>query len=207
MEQALRFSPLAWAKLLFLRDLGPTEVGGFAITSTRNPLCVTEFHLIQQETTSVTVRFDDAAVADFFDAQIDQGRRPDEFGRIWIHTHPGDSAKPSLTDEETFARVFGRADWAVMCILAAGGRTYVRLQFNAGPQGHLELPVTIDWQQQFPAADHAAWEAEYLACVQPAESLQFDPVWMDLADPGAIWDEFGETGWPAYESFGGNPER
>jgi len=29
----LRFSPTAWAKLLFLRDRGPTEVGGFGITS------------------------------------------------------------------------------------------------------------------------------------------------------------------------------
>ncbi len=28
----LRFSPTAWAKLLFVRDRGPTEVGGFGIT-------------------------------------------------------------------------------------------------------------------------------------------------------------------------------
>src|SRR5262245_50863551 len=28
----LRFSPTAWAKLLFLRDLGDSEIGGFGIT-------------------------------------------------------------------------------------------------------------------------------------------------------------------------------
>ena len=29
----LRFSPTAWAKLLFLRDYGETEVGGFGIAA------------------------------------------------------------------------------------------------------------------------------------------------------------------------------
>ena len=31
----LRFSPAAWAKLLWLRDAGPTEIGGFAVTPPR----------------------------------------------------------------------------------------------------------------------------------------------------------------------------
>src|SRR4051812_35743192 len=31
-SKRLRFSPTAWAKLLFLRDIGDTEVGGFGIT-------------------------------------------------------------------------------------------------------------------------------------------------------------------------------
>ena len=29
MNPVLRFSPTAWAKLLFLRDAGDTEIGGF----------------------------------------------------------------------------------------------------------------------------------------------------------------------------------
>jgi predicted PurR-regulated permease PerM len=33
------------------------------------------------------VAFDDAAVADFFDEQVDQGVVPERCGRIWIHTH------------------------------------------------------------------------------------------------------------------------
>lgn len=36
----LRFSPYAWAKLLFLRDRGPTEVGGFGIASPEDLLLV-----------------------------------------------------------------------------------------------------------------------------------------------------------------------
>ena len=36
----LRFSPTAWAKLLFLRDLGDTEVGGFGISAADDLLYV-----------------------------------------------------------------------------------------------------------------------------------------------------------------------
>ena len=32
----LRFSPTAWAKLVYLRDAGPTEIGGFGITLLRD---------------------------------------------------------------------------------------------------------------------------------------------------------------------------
>ena len=46
---------------------------------------------------------------------------------------PDDCPSPSSVDEETFARVFGGCDWAVMFILARGGATYARLRFNTGP--------------------------------------------------------------------------
>lgn len=99
---------------MFLRDRGPTEIGAFGISDLDEPLLITDIVLIPQQCTSVTVKFDDAGVADYFDAQVDAGRRPDEFARLWLHTHPANSARPSLTDEETFARVFGNADWALM---------------------------------------------------------------------------------------------
>ena len=37
---SLRFSPTAWAKLLYLRDLGDTEVGGFGISAADDLLYV-----------------------------------------------------------------------------------------------------------------------------------------------------------------------
>ena len=116
----------------------------------------------------VSFAFKDEAVADFFDEQVDRGLRPAQFGRIWIHTHPGKCPQPSSTDEETFARVFGSADWSVMFILACGGATYARLQFSAGPTGFLQIPVRVDYSQPFEASDQAAWELEYLAKVTPA---------------------------------------
>ena len=174
----LRFTPTAWAKLLFLRDAGATEVGGFGIAASDDYLLVTDFQLIKQESSCVSVDFMDSAVAEYFDEQVDRGLHPSRFARLWIHTHPGDSPHPSGTDEETFARVFGHCDWAVMFILARGGQTYCRLEHNVGPASAVELPVEVDYRQPFAASDHAAWLAQYQTNVvelvwdigQPAES-------------------------------------
>ena len=169
--QTLRLTPYAWAKLLYLRDLGPTEVGGFGISPRGDLLLIEDFYLIQQRCTEVTVKFEDQAVADYFDAQVDQGQAPQQFGRIWIHTHPGSSPLPSNTDEVTFTRCFGSADWALMFIVARGGQTYARLRFSAGPGGELELPVEVDFQQPFAAADHPAWSLEYQQRVSEERSF------------------------------------
>ena len=166
----MRFSPTAWAKLLAFRDRGPTEVGGFGITPADDLLYVEDIRLVQQTCSAVWVAFDDTAVAEFFDEQIDAGRRPEQFGRIWIHTHPGDSAQPSQVDEETFARVFGPCDWSVMFILARGGQTYCRLRFNTGPGGAFEIPVRVDFESSFAGSDFEAWGREYDTTVRKAES-------------------------------------
>lgn len=162
----LRLTPYAWAKLLFLRDIGPTEVGAFAQSDPNDLLLIQEIHLIKQQSTAVTVSFQDAAVADYFDAMVDRGLSPEVSGRIWVHTHPGDSAEPSYTDEATFSRCFGPSDWAVMFILARGGQTYARLRFRAGPGGDILLPVEVCYQQHFPGSTPSAWYEEYQRCVE-----------------------------------------
>ena len=128
----LRFSPTAWAKLLFMRDMTDNEVGGFGVTQADDLLLVTDFVLVKQKVTCVSVSFDDEAVADYFEDQVEVGRVPEQFGRIWLHSHPGDSPRPSSIDEETFQRVFGRCQWAVMFIVARGGGSYARLRFSVG---------------------------------------------------------------------------
>ena len=91
----------------------------------------------------------------------------------WTSSHPGNSPHPSPTDEETFDRVFGRCDWAVMFIIARGGATYCRLRFNIGPGGDVEIPVHVDYTLPFAGADHEAWEKEYQANIEIAPTLQF----------------------------------
>lgn len=187
---ALRLSPTAWAKLLFLRDLGETEVGGFGICAADDLLFVEDVQLVKQVCTGVSVCFDDQAVADFFDRQVDLGRGPRQFARVWLHTHPGNSPEPSMTDEDTFARVFGRTDWAVMFILARRGQSYARLRFHVGPGGDLDLPVEVDYSRPFLGSDHAAWREEYLAAVEVADLSLFER----RSQPGAAaaldpWDD------------------
>jgi len=154
--------------------------------------------LVKQVCTSVTVKFADESVADFFDEQVDLGRQPHECGRIWVHTHPGSSPTPSGTDEETFARCFGQSDWAVMFILAQGGQTYARLRFNVGPGGSLEIPVQVDFTQPFPAADLEAWDREYMENVtapdlQPRGLVQRGTFWGE-PDPEYLeaWREYAQ---------------
>ncbi len=131
--KGLRFSPYAWAKLIWFRDRGDTEIGGFGVTDPCDPFLVIDFVTVRQHVGVASVQFDDDSVADFFDAQVDLGRQPVSFARLWMHTHPGQSAEPSGTDEDTFGRSFGSCDWSVMFILAKGGATYARLQFHIGP--------------------------------------------------------------------------
>jgi proteasome lid subunit RPN8/RPN11 len=139
------FSPLAWLKFLLFLHAGDTEVGGFGISAEKQPLYIEDFQTVQQTCSAVTVAFDDTAVADYFDDCIDKGLTPARFARIWAHTHPGESPEPSSVDEETFQRVFGGCDWAIMLIVSRTHETYARLSFNAGPGGSILLPVQVDW--------------------------------------------------------------
>lgn len=163
LKPSLRFSPTAWAKLIFMRDCTENEVGGFGITTPEDLLLVTDIVLVRQNVTIVSVSFDDTSVADFFDQQVEFGRKPEQFARLWLHTHPGNSPSPSMTDEETFKRVFGSCDWSVMCILAQSGDSFARMHFGAGPGGDINLPVSVEYGCPFTGSDFASWAEEYKA--------------------------------------------
>jgi hypothetical protein len=154
-----------------LRDLGLTEVGGFGISAADDLLFVEDIQMVKQNCTPASVHFEDQSVADFFDRQVDAGLRPERFSRIWIHTHPDDSPRPSSTDERTFRRVFGPMEWAVMFILARGGQTFARLRFNVGPGGELTIPVSVDYSRPFAAANWELWREEYAANLLSIEPL------------------------------------
>jgi hypothetical protein len=206
----LRFSPTAWAKLLYFRDRTDNEVGGFAVTEPDDLLFVKEFITVKQEVTAVSVKFDDAAVADFFDDQVDLGRKPEQFARIWLHTHPGDCSEPSVIDEETFARVFSNCQWAVMFVLAQDNRTHARLSFNVGPGSQLLIPVEVDYGQDFGPSDKAAWDTEYEAnikatewlseCNRIGDTLKAEADYSSLALPYDFLEEF-ERMEPAERQF------
>ena len=196
---ALRFSPTAWAKLLYFRDKSDNEVGGFGISDPDDLLFVREFVTVKQEVTCVSVKFDDSSVADFFDTQVDLSRKPEQFARIWLHTHPGDSPEPSAIDKETFERAFGSCQWAVMFVVAENNKTYSQLSFNVGPGGRVLIPTQIDYSQEFDSTDRELWDTEYAANVKAIEWLPSqseaelkysDHVLGDFALPYDFIDEF-----------------
>lgn len=162
---ALRFCPTAWAKLLYFRDRTDNEVGGFGITKPDDLLYITDFVTVKQEVSAVSVKFDDEAVANYFEDQVDLERKPEQFARIWLHTHPGSFAEPSCTDESTFKKVFGTCQWAVMFIIAEDNKTYAQLDFNVGPGAKTKIPVKVDYSYDFGPSDKEKWDAEYAANV------------------------------------------
>jgi len=146
-----------------MRDMTDNEVAGFGITNTDDLLFVKELVIVKQKVTCVSFIFEDQAIGDFFEDQVDLGRKPEQFARIWLHSHPGDSPEPSTTDEDTFIRVFGTCDWSIMFIVARNGSTFARLRFNVGPGGEVNIPVYVDYSYEFEAADFDLWKQQYEA--------------------------------------------
>ncbi len=140
-----------------MRDKGNTEVGGFCISSKEDLLLIEDVVLIPQKCTSVTVEFTDDGIADYVDDMVDQEFQPEQFFRVWWHTHPGMSPDPSGVDEETFARVFGECNWSVMFILASDDRCYARIQIKTPVEGSFVIPVQVISE----SVSRPEWEEEY----------------------------------------------
>ena len=85
---SLRFSRYAWGKLVYVNELSTTEISGFCIAKANDLLLVEDIAFLQQVNTGASTLLDDEAVADHFDDQVDAGRKPNQFARIWLHTHP-----------------------------------------------------------------------------------------------------------------------
>jgi proteasome lid subunit RPN8/RPN11 len=194
----LILSAAAWLKWQYLCHAGPTEAAAFGLSAEGDPLSLDDLLVVRQRTTVATTSFDDAAVADLFDELVDAGYPPAQFARVWLHTHPGSSPEPSRTDEATFARAFGRCDWAVMAILGRTGRTYARLHFAAGPGGSVELPVAVDWSTwpdvatdpKWPLAERVAdWRREYETLVVPLGDLTLPAAGRPGPEPGWFPDD------------------
>lgn len=166
----IQFTPYAWAKLLYMRDKGPTEVAGYGITATDDPLLVTDFVLVKQECTVVTFDLDANDSVEHMETMMDKGLMPWQYANILIHTHPGDSPSPSGTDENNFNKSFSHPNWAVMFIIAEGGECYCRLKINVGPGSIRELDVCVDWSQDFEGTNKEDWATEYSSNVKEIAS-------------------------------------
>ncbi len=158
---SLRFSPYAWAKLQHALKTINTEVGMFGITDKEDPLCVLDVSILPQEVSSASIEFSEEGLASFYEDCIDEGLLPEQYSRIWIHTHPSGVYSPSSVDEKTFEDIFGNCDWAVMYIVTKDNREYCALQYNRVPKHRVELgKAIVDFSIPFPASNIFNWEKE-----------------------------------------------
>jgi hypothetical protein len=171
----LRFTPYAWMKILFFCGAGKkhadgnTEVGGFGVTAKDDPFLVEDFFTVKQENYSFFVKFDDESVANFFEDQVVLGKHPSQFGRVWLHTHPGSSPLPSGKDEQTFVNSFGSCDQAVMFIMAENGPVYARLRKDTNDPlvDEFLLNVEIQFDAGYRNLEPEEWAKEFSANIHP----------------------------------------
>ena len=203
----LRFSPAAWAKLIWLRDRGSTEISVFGLSKLADLLYVEDVVLVKQTASGCHFDFDDQALNEYLFDMVKAGYQPVECMRIWIHTHPG-GATPSSIDRETFAKTTGEADWGIMCIVGNDGETSARLRATiAGQQYDVTLKVVIDWTGTFKGVsmeDAASWEVEYQSRVikeVPVVASVPTPLGVDVArSQVAAFHKGGDYG--HYDSYG-----
>jgi len=198
--QHLQFTPYAWAKLLWMRDQGDTEVAGYATTATNNPLLVTDFRLIKQKCTKASFELDPDDLIEDVEHTVNQGLAPWQTHNILCHTHPGDSPNPSGTDEDNFIEAFSHPDWAIMFIIANGGATYCRLKINVGPGVVKESQIAINWKHPFKGMDTHAWEEEYKAKVVKTK-LSITKNEYKGPEDSIWWDKYSEEWMTQSEKF------
>jgi proteasome lid subunit RPN8/RPN11 len=165
----LRFTPYAYAKLLYFRDVQDTEIGGFGITDPKDPMLVVDFKTLKQEVSMASVDFDGEDLNEYMFDRLDEGLDPADSMRVWIHTHPGDSPNPSGTDEDNWKEHFSNQDWAVMFIMAKGGATYARLRVSNVVATEQKISSMVDWTANFYAVTdevRKAWKEEFEANIE-----------------------------------------
>ena len=153
-----------WRKLQYMRNNSSVEVSGFGITSMDNPLHVTDFILVEQDSTVATVEMTKKGIREYDKQMINNGYCPAEFMRIWIHTHPkGMGPNPSSVDEKQFAELFSNPEheshWGIMMILGDKEKCSCRLRLNYPVVGEFEIPTEIvhetgkeeEWKEELEA--------------------------------------------------------
>ena len=176
------FTPYSFSKIVYMRDKGATEVGGFCVSLQENPGLVVDFHLVSQLCDSAYCEFTDDGMVEFNDEMAEAGYHPQEYSRMWLHTHPGTSANPSGLDEETFTKQFGGMDWSAMLIVARGGQTYGRIRYavcNAvdsiigSKDRDTTVDLAIDWSTEYTSTEHGQWDDEYDSMVTARAPTKF----------------------------------
>lgn len=137
-------------KLEVWRDIGDTEVTGFFITEKDKPLKVIDAILVESKCSSVEVDISAESLEDMYLEQMKKGIFPAQL-LIWWHTHPGNGAGPSITDESTFEDFGKDRTFNAMYILASGGDDFAQISVTDLTTGiMLSKPIKIKYV-------HEAW--------------------------------------------------
>lgn len=186
----IKFTPTAYAQILRVCQEAETEIGFWGITDPDNPLLIVGLHMPKQACTVASCSFDETGIGESVEELSKLGLHVSQYGRVWIHTHPGNSPNPSGKDEQTFSEDFKGKPFAVMMILAKGGQWYARAKWDGSnvPLLSREIDVSVCWDCEFEGSDWLEWTNELSEKVtEPA------PVFSAIEDRKSAWNSWQET--------------
>ena len=113
-----------------------------AITHPDDRLFVTDLWFPKQECTAAAVEFDDESIAE----EIDRLSDTHPMDRLPHLDPPRSESQPQWHRRRDLLQVLGHFDWAVMAILAKGGKSYARIKHDA-PAGITDgkIEYKIPW--------------------------------------------------------------
>lgn len=184
VKPVLQINSGAWWKLSWLGRTSKTEVSGIGIMGLWPQMRMTDFRLVGQIATDGTTKFTHDGWFDhqekYGDAKIDVN----VYSRVWVHTHPGQSATPSSVDRETWETQFGVFPWAIMLIVARGGQWHCEIRVKE-PNIVSECDVQI-YDGKY-VADTELWIAEREALVAEPKVEIVRPENVQYGDRRATW--------------------
>lgn len=153
-SESLRISGYAWEKLNWFRANADTEVTGFMVArSPDRPLDIVDVHLFKADVGLAHVHMyrgdeggahpgrEDYGVAWMAERMAEGVIDQVQHMCIWWHTHPGNSAHPSATDEDTFDEHCRNGGLHGMFILAGGEECTFRMRYA----DHSRAGLVLDW--------------------------------------------------------------
>ena len=151
-SKKLKFSPLAWAKIQWMMTrAGKLEMSGFGVSAPDEPFSIVDFQTIKQECTGTETDMDDLDLSQYLERMAKAGVPPNRCVRVWIHSHPFATTKPSPsgTDVTTLEEKTGAdSAWAIMVIVGQGP-TFARLHIRPELLDHeaieLDMECEVDW--------------------------------------------------------------
>lgn len=112
-------TPLAHLKLLRMLTLcGQTEFSVFGFMPDAAARRITDLIVPKQLNSVGSTRMDDEHLAMLFSRLSEQGLEYEQYGCVWIHSHPSFAVMPSDTDWATLDRTFARHPWVLMIIVS-----------------------------------------------------------------------------------------
>ena len=161
---AYKFSPTAYAKVVWLLRNVKDETAAMGIVDPNNKWRIIDIEIVEQESSACEVEL--LNLPDFALEMEQRGYDMEQCMRVWIHTHPGASCTPSNTDETTFDNLLSAYPYFGMIIFGRELDAYAKVGYRVGPPCNVEVKVKVDWDTNFVNVDFDQFKKDVEAKVK-----------------------------------------